>query len=157
MAPNFGVVNGRLHNDKNIGRIMCFTHNVQRLFDYLLTRSENFENIVHFEIRDFNEFSNHAPIEYNLKTGTTSKKYTRGPKTFVKWNSIYREAFISELSSDIVNLESSLIRWIENNDDTEDIVSMFTQYLTSKGNPYFARTINSDANQFDAHDKNKQK
>ena len=34
---------------------------------------------------------------------------------------------------------------------------MFTQYLTSKGNPYFAHTINCDRNQFDSHDKNKQK
>ena len=65
----------------------------------------------------------------------------------------YREAFIRELSSDIVNLESSLIRGIENNNETEDLVSIFTQYITSKGNPYFARPINSVSNKFDSHDK----
>ena len=36
-------------------------------------------------------------------------------------------------------------------------MSIFTQYLTSKGNPYFAHTIKSDSNKFDSHDKNKQK
>ena len=112
---------------------------------------------MHFTIQDFNEFSNHAPLEFSLKIGTTSKTYKRGRKTFVKWNPIHKEAFLSELSGDIANLELSLKRGIDNNDDAEELASMFTQYLTSKGNPYFAHTINCDRNQFDSHDKNKQK
>ena len=61
---------GRLHKDHSIGRMTCYTHNRENVVDYVRTSQANFEIISDFQIGDFEEYSNHAPISLTLQTFT---------------------------------------------------------------------------------------
>ena len=63
-AVNMRIVNGRLFNDKAIGKFTCTMHNGESVVDYLLTSQEDFAELSHFSINDFNIYSNHAPISF---------------------------------------------------------------------------------------------
>ena len=69
-AVNMRIVNGRLHKDHSIGRMTCYTHNGESVVDYVLTSYSNFELISDFQVGDFIEYSNHAPISLNIKIFT---------------------------------------------------------------------------------------
>jgi len=58
------------------------------------------------------------------------------------------------VSKDIKNLEKEVNILIHNQCSTDKVV---TEYLTSRGNPYFERTTRTDKIRFNAHDKNQQK
>ena len=36
-SVNMRIVNGRLHNDKSVGRMTCYTHNGESVVDYVFT------------------------------------------------------------------------------------------------------------------------
>ena len=57
------IVNGRLHDDNNTGKVSCISHNGQSLVDYLITDEINFSDITNFTVCDLNTFSYHVPIE----------------------------------------------------------------------------------------------
>ena len=44
-AVSLRIVNGRLCNDKSIGKVTCYTHNGESVVDYLLTSQANFNLI----------------------------------------------------------------------------------------------------------------
>ena len=74
-AVNMRIVNGRLHKDRSIGRMTCYTYNGESVVDYVLTSQINFNIISDFEIGDFMEYSNHAPVSLSIKTFTDIQSY----------------------------------------------------------------------------------
>ena len=52
-AVNMRIVNGRLFDDKAIGKFTCTMHNGESVVDYLLTSHEDFAELWHFSINDF--------------------------------------------------------------------------------------------------------
>ena len=56
------IINGRLHTDKSVGRMACYTHNGESVVDYVLIEPLNFQIISNFKVGDFTEYSIHAPI-----------------------------------------------------------------------------------------------
>ena len=49
LAVSLQIVNGRLCNDKLIGKVTCYTHNGESVVDYLLTSQANFNLISNFK------------------------------------------------------------------------------------------------------------
>ena len=60
------IANGRLFNDKNTGNFTFYSHQGQSTVDYLLLNFCDFDTLSHFEISEFNEFSDHAPLSFNI-------------------------------------------------------------------------------------------
>ena len=60
------TANGRLYNDKNTGNFTFCSHQGQSTVDYLLLNFCDFDTLSHFEISEFNEFSDHAPLSFNI-------------------------------------------------------------------------------------------
>ena len=79
-ATNLRIVNGRLFGDNNVGKCTCVTLNGQSLVDYLLTQQEDFHILDDFCVLNFNEFSNHAPVYFSLKTNYVPRVNCTGEK-----------------------------------------------------------------------------
>lgn len=60
------IANGRLSDDKNIGKFTFCSQLGQSTVDYLLLNLTDFDTISSFDILAFNEHSDHAPITFSL-------------------------------------------------------------------------------------------
>ena len=102
--------------------------------DYLLTAEENFKLIDYFAVCDFNQFSNHAPIEFNLicETNVQCSDNQRNEKLY-KWNNDYKESFLNDISRDVNTLEEVIMSKIDDNACIDEIVTFYTEFLTSRG------------------------
>lgn len=56
------IANGRLFNDKNKGKCTFCSHRGQSTVDYVLLNFSDFITLSHFDILDFNEHTDHAPV-----------------------------------------------------------------------------------------------
>ena len=133
------IVNGRLFKDQSAGQVTCYTHNGESVVDYVITSSSTFNSICDFEICSFNEYSNHAPICFSLKTHIRQSDETMNERIYYKWNNDYKEAFRNDISRDLHLLNRSISDGISRNCDTDDIVAFFTQFLTDRADPYFKK------------------
>lgn len=100
------MANGRLHNDKFIGKNTCKDAS---LVDYLLLSSSVFEKVSEFEIFDFNPmFSDvHNQMHFSIKfPHEVSHKNTNDIHgcTHVKWNPNKAEEFSQVLHNDNENI-----------------------------------------------------
>ena len=109
------------------------------MVDYLLG-IQIFSNITQFDIGELSEFSNHATVTFSTKINTNIDENSSGGKTSYKQNARHSEAFIADVSKDIKNLEKEVNQLIHNQCSTDKVVEVVTEYLTSRGNPYFERT-----------------
>ena len=143
------IVNGRLHDDKNTGKVTCITHNGQSLVDYLITQ---------FTVGDLNTFSNHAPIDFSFRIGTYIIPQTSNTGNSYKWNPLHREQWLHDISRDVGNLEQHLTDGISAGLNADILVEQFTTFLVSIGNQYFQHTNNATKHtRFSKADRNKQK
>ena len=60
------IANGRIFGDQNSGKYTFCSHQGQSTVDYLSMNYCDFESLSHFDILDFNEFSDHAPLTFNF-------------------------------------------------------------------------------------------
>ena len=157
-ATNVRIVNGRLHDDKNTGKVTCITHNGQSLVDYLITDETNFSDITQFTVGDLNTFSNHAPIVFSFRIGTYIIPQTSNTGNSYKWNPLHREQWLHDISRDVGTLEQHLTDGISAGLNTDMLVEQFTTFLVSTGNQYFQHTNNATKHtRFSNADRNKQK
>lgn len=61
------IANGRLSRDREVGQFTYCSALGQSTVDYLLLYLEDFETILNFEVLNFSEYSDHAPLTFNLK------------------------------------------------------------------------------------------
>ena len=138
-AANLRIVNGRLFNDKSIGRVTCIMHNGESIVDYLLTSHENFTEHSDFSIHDFNEYSNHAPISFQLRmTAQGGREETRTGINY-RWNADFKVNFLNDISRDANNLKESISEEIVRNCDPNDVVSKFSKFISDRANVYFSK------------------
>lgn len=158
-AVNMRIVNGRIHKDHSIGRMTCFTHNGESVVDYVLTTQSNFKLISDFEIGDFTEYSNHAPISLSLKVHTNISFNNAQEHISFKWDSEYRQSFLNDISRDLPILNRVVTDGIDRNVEPDEIVSKFSQFITDRANPYFQKKYKKSANPsfVNIHTKEKQK
>ena len=93
------IVNGRLHNDAQVGSFTCMIANGERLVDYLLTSYENFSIVHDFKFLPFNEFSIHAPLYFSIATQVfVSQRETNQDWYSTRWNEEQKDIFRVRLS-----------------------------------------------------------
>ena len=78
------IANGRLHDDRNVGKYTFCSQNGQSVVDYVLLNLLDFDCISYFDVLNFNEYSDHAPItvHLNLKPKNT-KSETPSEDSFI--------------------------------------------------------------------------
>ena len=159
-STNLRFVNGRLHADRDIGKITCITHNGQSTVDYLLTVMENFRHISDFQILDFTQFSNHAPLTFSLKINTDIRnKSSFYSERITKWDADKKELFIQDLANNIERLESLLQYEIGQMSDSDKLVDLCGKFFKSAGNKYFSKSVRCSpcANRFSETDRHEKK
>ena len=87
------IFNGKLFNVKNNSNFTCYTHNGQRVVDYLLSEQNNFYLLNDFIVLDLNEFSNHTPSYFSIKANVNGGNFTYKDTTYYKWKPEYTETF----------------------------------------------------------------
>ena len=106
-STDMRIVNGRLHNDAQVGSFTCMTANGESLVDYLLTSYENFSSVLDFKILPFNEFSNHAPLYFSIATQVyVSQRETTQDWYSTRWNEEQKDIFRVRLPACMGKLEN---------------------------------------------------
>ena len=134
------IVNGRLHNDAQVGWFTCMTANGESLVDYLLTSYENI-NIIHdFKILPFNEFSNHAPLFFSIATQVyESQRETTQEWHSTRWNEVNKDTFRVCLSEGLPACMEKLenLQGDISQDKINTISSVITDCITNAADSLF--------------------
>ena len=137
------IANGRLLNDHNVGKYTFCGHRGQSTVDYLLLNFHDFENLSYFEIQELNEFSDHAPLAYNIRLKSRYEPETRrdidaGITRKIVWDNEKAHDFKSSLtnkSDRIVQMTSEIGK-----EPLQTIVRNFTQFLHDEAFEIFGKT-----------------
>ena len=138
-ATNMRIVNCRLLKDHSIGDVTCYTHNGESVVDYVVTSLRNFQSISDFQIYNFSEYSDHAPLYLALKTYTKLESQTKNERIFHKWDTGLKDAFLNDKSQDMHLSNRSIAGGISRNCEPGDIISLFPQFITDRANSYFEK------------------
>ena len=68
------IANGRLHDDRNVGKYTFCSQNGQSVVDYFLLNPLDFDCISYFDVLNFNEYSDHVPNHCACKSKTQKDK-----------------------------------------------------------------------------------
>lgn len=127
------IANGRLHNDRNNGKFTFCSHQGQSTVDYLLFNFCDFDTLSHFEILQFNEFSDHAPLSFNFYLKPRNKEHERlntqtDPEISRKM--VWDNAKIDDFKMLLNNSMDGIHRLTTdiNNEPVDDVVKNFTQF-----------------------------
>lgn len=142
------VCNGRIGLDKSLGKFTCYTYNGESVVDYFVCNKNCFNSIINFQIHDFTIHSNHAPLSFDLKcmNHIHERNYVQG--TYCKWNSQYKDVFLTDILNDIQPFCDELTHCIHNNEDTDILVDKCTAFLTGRGNKYFLKRTSNNNNSY---------
>ena len=128
------IVNGRVF--PNTDKMTCFSPNGESVVDYLITSETSFSSLSSMAIHEYNAFSNHAPISFSLIIGTDrSREATIKYNCTLKWNELYKTAFINDLTKD-----AHLLQDIVHEDVSIDLmVDKFSTFITDRSNVYLKK------------------
>ena len=108
------------------GKWTCITHNGQSVVDYVITSCDTFSTLVDFQVHDFNEFSNNAPLSFSFKTQTYRRETNCKRNKYYKFDSKYRDEFIHEVLIGVADFERDLSSEIQNKGDFDILTTIFT-------------------------------
>ncbi|XP_060585357.1 uncharacterized protein LOC132741248 [Ruditapes philippinarum] len=116
------------------------------LFHFVsLCKEDSFDQISSFEIQEFNEFSDHAPLAFSINSGGLKDHFdqqTHGEDTCIRWDSDKRDAFRRSLISKLPDFNAILIGH-DNCDKTSinKCVSDFVSLINNVASPLFKTTV----------------
>ena len=152
------IANGRLHGDKNIGKYTFCSHNGQSIVDYMLLNFADFQTISSFDVLDFNEFSDHAPINFkiNVKLPQTQPHNTTNNETFINRKIIWDDSKTDLFHAQLVNSHEVIQRLISdtNTEPIDHVVQNFTRFLHDSAFDVFGKTTSSKSHSTKRVNKN---
>ena len=118
---------------------MCY--NGQSTLDYLLTYTHNLTCLTDFNVHDFVEFSNHAPLSFSFKAKLVQNcsRSKSSSCTYYKWDDTFKTSFLNDISNGIETLKQNLLHEIDNHSNCDVLLSQFTDFLCKCGNKYFEK------------------
>ncbi|XP_060584147.1 uncharacterized protein LOC132740284 [Ruditapes philippinarum] len=148
------LANGRLGKDCNVGAFTYYSRQSNSTIDYLLLKECNFQIISEFEICQFNEFSDHAPLSFTVKYLDTKSnpRNLESQSTYFKWRDADKDKFRRGLLGRMTDLND--IFESSSSSDIENIVLKFSKIIQDVAEPLFKRKGrkkggNSDCSWFD--------
>ena len=142
MCYNTGltVSNGRLGNDME-GRFTFCTTRGRSVNDYLLLSPINYDKISAFEVKQFNEFSDHSPIFFELDFSNNRQPFEPpAVHSFIKWNNDKNHEYIQKLLSN-QNTLFSLVDDIASVDDMNSVVRNISDILYKYAFEVYGRSV----------------
>lgn len=137
------IVNGR-HSHDQFGEYTFCGRNGLSTVVYLLTTIDNFTNISLFEILQFNEFSDRAPIHFCLKSNMRHNNSNKSPdkpsSPHTKWDKSKFPRFYDELAADETILNQLRLSLVDNV-DIDHVVQSFTTLMNEKARHVFDRVV----------------
>ena len=138
------VLNGRLFYDKDVGKYTCMNKQGCSVIDYVCAFESDFNIFNSFNVEDFNEFSDHAPITFSLNTClhvTAPSLENTFVYSYVQWNDSMKEQFKSDVYSQVANLQELTYSLGVEATQTEvnSVVEQFANLLHNTGKPYFEK------------------
>ena len=136
------IVNGRYNDDPNNASYTCMTANGESVVDYLLTSFSHFKIICDFKVHAFNEYSNHTPLSFSIRTNRYNVREVTPNWKSVRWKKCNKKIFMTRLIdnleiflqsfSDLADSENSQVK-------VEGMVTSFTNFISSAANQLFVK------------------
>ena len=143
-ATGLIIVNGRLGNDANDGNFTFCSHTGQSTVDYVLTNYCDFDTFSHFEVLDNNEFSDHAPILFKLKTKHYNNKINSTSKDeHLNRKIVWDKNKIGDFKNKLRNNQETMQRLTDDAhiEDVGHVVQDFTRFLHDTAFEVFGKTF----------------
>ena len=137
------IANGRLLGDQNRGNFTFCSHQGQSTVDYLLLNFLDFETLSNFEILDFNEYSDHAPITHSfyLKRRTTpDTEYHDCDDNAISRKLVWDSAKVDNFHSTLSSSNEQQMTSDADSEPIDDAVKSFSQFLHDKAFDVFGKT-----------------
>ena len=106
-----------------------------------MCKYEDFRYINNFESLNFNQFSDHAPLQFNIAcniSGQVDATYIN--KKSIKWESTQRDSFRRSLIAKLPDFNAMFHnRQFTSDTEVENLVSDFTSILNEVAKPLFCK------------------
>ena len=144
------ILNGRIGNDKNIGRYTYIGHNGSSVVDYIISSQNLLNYVTFFNVDDPNILSDHCLIDFTISfnktyvsTPISTKEHVSDLKYQYSWNSSktddYKESLLKNETKDRLNLFSENINAALNENDVDSCIQEFSDILGEVASPLFKR------------------
>ena len=133
------IANGRLGN--RVGKFTFCTMNGRSVNDYLLVSPSDYKLIKNFDVLNFNEFSDHAPLLFELEFRNFRPELSF-PKirNYIKWDIQRSKEYIHIIQQEQNNL-LSIVNNITNTNNLNHAVKEFTNILFDSAHKVFGRSL----------------
>lgn len=144
------ICNGRLGDDRNIGKFTFRASSGRSVVDYVITNITMFEAIQSFKICDPNILSDHCVLEFSIlkneniytaQAGETG--FSEGLNKKYAWDDMKKDHYIFNLNKvegDVLTLTQNLIQ-VQESDDIDKNINNFLKVMENVCDPIFAKNI----------------
>ena len=142
-ATSLTIGNGRLHNDCNIGEFTFHSYNGSSTVDYLLLDKHDYKHVVHFNILQQNEFSDHSGINVCFKTKSQSHSSSESNVTgekYIHWDETKIDEYLRLLSNDQATIDDLTTDVQNDNINIDNIISSFSNFMQDTAFSIFGKT-----------------
>ncbi|CAC5423263.1 unnamed protein product [Mytilus coruscus] len=134
------AANSRLGKDQD-GKFTFCTSKGRSVNDYLLLSPDDYKLLSDFNVLEFNEHSDHAPLFFELVLADPSpKNFYPKIHNILKWDDSKTNDFVESIQQQTENL-TSLVSNISNADDIKSAVSDVSNILYNNAFKVFGRSI----------------
>ena len=107
-----------------------------------MTSESSFSKISRFNIGEFNEYSDHAPLHFFLYCDNKSTDYESYTDVRYKWDSALKDDFRAGIFSNLSHFDNTL-RDIDctNRESINNATCMFTETIRSVADPLFSKSF----------------
>lgn len=142
-STSMRLANGRLGNDYGVGTYTYASQAGSSVIDYVLLGHQDFCRLSDFQIHSFCEWSDHAPISFNIKCNVVPcvnecPQYT----TRIKWNDAQRDDFRRSLIARLTDL-NFIVNDIDilSRHSIDSCIEKFTTVLSDVAKPLFCKNV----------------
>lgn len=126
-----------MFNDKNIENFTFCSHQGQSTVDYLLLNFCDFDTLSHFKISEFNEFSDHAPLSFDIYLNNQDPQHENlnsQTDTEVSRKIVWDDEKVDHFKQSLSSANDCIQRMTTDisNEPVDDVVKNFTQFLHDK-------------------------
>ena len=143
-ATSLRIANGRLGDDFGKGLYTCYNTKGASLIDYMLLSEKDFVKIKKFCVDNFNEFSDHAALNFELLCNSYNESVSESFNfEYVKWSDDEKELYRSGLIAKLSILNNILLQCnLTNVNSVNTMVNSFTDVIREVSDPLFLKRSN---------------
>ena len=146
-ATGLLLANGRLLNDRDNGKFTFCSRQGQSTVDYLLLNFSDFNSLSHFDISDFTEHSDHAPVSFDiyLKSYMQETPSEELAEDTISRKIVWDNNKVTEFNQQLMNNHEHIQQMTSDlsNQPIDHEVKEFTQFIHDKAFDVFGTTYRS--------------